>query len=39
LLAAQLVPPLSLWEMRQRLLLRQHRRFLKGDFEVVGKPR
>lgn len=38
LLAAKVVPPLSIWEMKQGLLLRTKRRYLKGEFVVVGKP-
>lgn len=37
--AAKAVPPLAMWEVKEGLLLRVRRRFLKGEFVVLGKPR
>ncbi len=39
LLTAKLVPPLSIWEIKEDLLLRLRRPFLRGEYTVLGKPR
>ncbi|HEX2987307.1 MAG TPA: hypothetical protein VHS06_03960, partial [Chloroflexota bacterium] len=39
MLGAKLVPPLSIWEIKEGLLLRLHRPFLRGEYSVLGKPR
>ncbi len=39
LAAAKVVPPLTMWEVKEGLLLRVRRRFLKGEYVVLGKPR
>ncbi len=38
LLASRVVPVLSIWEMKELLLLRRVRRFLRRDVVVLGKP-
>ncbi len=39
LVAAKLVPPMAMWEAKEDLMLRLRRPFLKGEYNVLGKPR
>lgn len=36
--AAKIVPPMSIWQLKQGALLHVHRRFLSGKYTVLGKP-
>lgn len=38
MVATKVVPPISLWEMQQALLIRVARPYLRGAFHVLAKP-
>jgi hypothetical protein len=38
LLATRLIPPIALWEMKEDLLLRRVKKFLRREVTVLGKP-
>ena len=39
LLVTRLVPPISMWEMKEDVLLRVIRPLLRGTYTLIGKPR
>ena len=38
LLAIKVIPPVSIWEIKEGMLYRRRRRFLKTEIMVMGKP-
>ena len=39
LLSTRIIPILSLWEVKEGLLYQRVRPFLRGEYQVLGKPK